>query len=482
MGAVLALLLLLLTTWAPPGFAQTAPAAVLLDNRPVISVSGSGDLSERERANLIANRLERALELGQRQVRTVESGGDLELRAGPLPLLTVTAVDAAVAGLSVEALGERWASELSAALARTAFERTRRGQVQAITLAVTFTGIALGLSWLIGRLRGWLALNRDGEPRLLVTDFLRQAVWPVQLAVWGVWLYAVSGLFVFSRPVRNVLASVFSGELVNLLVAAAAAWLVIRLGNRFVDTLLVEMQENRPVTGGTPRLGSRLRTFGLIFKRTFAALIVLLALLYVLGNLGFNVAPLLAGLGVFGLSLGLGAQNVVKDVVNGTLILFEDQYGIDDVITINGDANLSGRVEDLNLRITRLRDGQGRLVTVPHNIINTVANHTSGPARLEIPVQLAWGEDLASARALLQQQAEALRTDPDWEAKILSAPAVSGPADFSADGPRLQVVLDTQPLVAAEVGAELRTRITEAFGQAGIRFAGQTVEGDGRPG
>src|SRR5262249_47876760 len=139
---------------------------------------------------------------------------------------------------------------------------------------------------------------------------------------------------------------------------------------------------------------------------------------------GINVAPLVAGVGIIGLAIGFGSQNLVKDVINGLFILVENQYGKGDVIEI---ANKTGVVEDINLRRTVLRDGDGTVHFVPHGNVTTTSNRTKGFSRVNLTISLAGGDDtdgafIDGAFKVINATGAAMAVDPNWSTGLREAP------------------------------------------------------------
>lgn len=159
--------------------------------------------------------------------------------------------------------------------------------------------------------------------------------------------------------------------LLVLVVAFVGVWLLQRVINPVIRVAIREQM------GGEPEIevSKRIETLSHVIYRTALVVVLLIVIVTTLPEFGVNVAPLIAGLGLAGLAVGFGAQNVVRDVINGVFILVENQYGKNDVVTIAG---VTGLVEDINLRRTTLRDLDGTVHFVPHSQVEVASNWTKG--------------------------------------------------------------------------------------------------------
>jgi moderate conductance mechanosensitive channel len=187
---------------------------------------------------------------------------------------------------------------------------------------------------------------------------------------------------------------------------------------------------------------------------------------YVVSELGFNLAPLLAGVGIVGLAVGFGAQNLVRDVVTGFFILLEDQYGVGDVIQINEVA--TGKVEELTLRVTGMRDLDGTMHYIANGNITHVANRSKDWARAIVDVGVGYGEDPARVRSVLEGVASAAEKDPQIGRSVYATPQVLGVERFGDFEVTWRLIAETKPAKQWDVGRRLREKIKVAFDEAGI--------------
>jgi moderate conductance mechanosensitive channel len=201
--------------------------------------------------------------------------------------------------------------------------------------------------------------------------------------------------------------------------------------------------------------------------RSFASIVVLgIAIVLVLGELGINLAPILASAGVVGVALGFGAQNLVKDFIAGIGIILEDQYGVGDVVDL-GEA--SGTVEAVGLRITRLRDVNGVVWYARNGEILRVGNKSQGYAQVVIDMPVAHDTDLESCRTVMQEVADTMYADEEWAGVLLAEPESLGVEMITAEGVVMRLQVRTTNADQWRVGRELRLRLKERFALEGIR-------------
>jgi small conductance mechanosensitive channel len=186
----------------------------------------------------------------------------------------------------------------------------------------------------------------------------------------------------------------------------------------------------------------------------------------VLGELGLNLGPLIAGAGIAGVALGFGAQTLVRDFLAGIFMLVEDQFGVGDVVDVGG---VSGVVEGVSLRVTRLRDVEGVVWHVPNGEIKRVGNKSQDWSRAVLDVQVVHGTDLGRAQEVLRSVAAGMRDDDRWSSIILEEPEVWGVESVGSVGITLRLVLKTRPADQWDVQRDLRRRINDAFIDAGIQ-------------
>ncbi len=244
-----------------------------------------------------------------------------------------------------------------------------------------------------------------------------------------------------------------------LVVALILNWLARRLIRRIV----LGMHSLRSsIPGAAPqdlRSDRRARTLTAVLRSTAAAIIWTIALISVLADLGVNVTAFVAGASIIGGALAFGAQQIVRDLLAGFFMFTEDQYGVGDSV----DLGLAeGTVEEVSLRVTRLRDADGKVWFVPHGQISRVANLSQEWAQAVIDVPVARDADIGQASAAIEATAATLRDDPDLRNDILEAPRVLGVQEVLDDRIVLRLVVRTRPGARLDVQRQLRARLVGA--------------------
>jgi small-conductance mechanosensitive channel len=199
-------------------------------------------------------------------------------------------------------------------------------------------------------------------------------------------------------------------------------------------------------------------------------LIWTIALLLILGNVGVNLAPLLASAGVAGVALGFGAQSLVRDTLSGFFVLLENQFGVGDIVDVRTTAGVvGGKVESLTLRITTLRAFDGTLHLIPNGNAVLVSNKSRGWARAIVDVRVAYGEGVQKVREVLDELFEELRTEPTMRDWLMNGPSVLGLETLADSGPVIRVVAETRPSKRFDTERVLRERINARLAERGIK-------------
>jgi len=267
--------------------------------------------------------------------------------------------------------------------------------------------------------------------------------------------------FLLAKPLQIVLI-LLGAWVVNRLIRRSIARFALRIGAG--DSVLSRMAGDDTARA---RAASRAETISQVLRSVATAVVYGIGALLVLGEVGINLGPLLAGAGIAGVAIGFGAQSLVKDFLSGVFMLVEDQYGLGDVVDL-GDAN--GTVEAVTLRSTRLRDVNGTVWHVPNGSILRVANKSQQWARALIDVSVAYGSDVRHASDVIKAVADGLSQEEEWERAILEEPEVWGVESLGADGIVIRLVVKTKPAEQWKVMRELRVRIKDAFDDEGIEI------------
>lgn len=209
----------------------------------------------------------------------------------------------------------------------------------------------------------------------------------------------------------------------------------------------------------------RADTLSNIISKTLALLIWVIAGLMVLSEAGLSIGPLLAAVGAAGLAVGFGGQYLIRDLISGMLILLENQFGIGDVVCLDGTCGL---VEDMTLRLTTLRDLDGVVHHIANGGLKVASNMTKSYSRVNLNVGVAYESDLEHVIEVVNRTGKELAEDPDWAARILEAPKFLRVDDFADSAIVIKILGDTMPSEQWAVTGELRKRLKIAFDKANI--------------
>jgi moderate conductance mechanosensitive channel len=280
----------------------------------------------------------------------------------------------------------------------------------------------------------------------------------------------------------------------RILIILVVGWAVGRIVRRLIRRMVAPLGNKRPErkeptktpfgfidTGGvaTARRAQRAKTLADVLGSIFTAIVWTITVLVALGELGIDLAPLLAGAGVLGFALGFGAQSLVRDFLAGFFMLVEDQYGVGDVVDVGGvvgtENGVSGTVEGVSLRTTRIRDVEGVVWHVPNGEIKRVGNKSQQWSRAVLDIEVDYSTDISTAMRVIKETADAIWHDEAWNDAILAEPEVWGVEELGATSVKLRLVVQTLPLEQWRVARELRARIKAAFDAAGIETPRETI-------
>ena len=211
----------------------------------------------------------------------------------------------------------------------------------------------------------------------------------------------------------------------------------------------------------------RARTLGSLLGSVALVAIVVIVVLTILDILLDDIGPILASFGILGLAISFGAQSLVKDVIAGTFMLLEGQFGIGDVVRIEG---VAGMVEKITLRTTVLRDLEGVVHVIPNGSITRVSNLTKAWSRAVLDVGVAYREDIDRVLDVLRRLLTEFYRDAEWGALLLEEPEVLGIQAFGDSAVMVRCVAKTLPLKQWDVARELRRRIKNRFDRENIEI------------
>ncbi len=204
-----------------------------------------------------------------------------------------------------------------------------------------------------------------------------------------------------------------------------------------------------------------------IFTWSGKILILFVAILTILQEIGIPIAPILAGAGIIGIAVGFGGQYLIKDIISGFFFILENQYRVGDVVNFDGTGGL---VEDISLRMTTLRDLDGTVHHIPHGEITKVANLSKDFARINLNIGIAYAANLDHVIKIVNEVGDELSQDPQWKPFIIKSPQFLRVEDFADSSVVIKILGETQPLKQWEVTGELRKRIKIAFDNEGIEI------------
>jgi small conductance mechanosensitive channel len=423
----------------------------------------------------------------------------------PLPVLTVTTVDALYNQSDVDTLARQWQPVLQAAL-RQSLELRQPAQLHhnltaVVRLALILLAATL-LSWFafvkISRRSERLAKELETQAREAkeagnasspeATDAHRNRRRFLAIAIRGIEpqeqinLYrALSEAIVWSLLLAWFIAitwsfslfpqtTIISQHLVHGAFGIATTVLVTGLLNRVLDIAIAraaKVWRFGSFTSSEDRARQLLRiptiARALAGLKTF--LLIFVAVLTILGQLGVPIGSVVTIGGLAAIGLSLAAQNLVRDVANGFLILFEDQYVVGDYVTLNGAA---GIVERLSLRMTQLRDASGNLVTISHSAVTSVANQSRNWSRVDFRVPVDPASDVDRAVEIVRTTISNIATEAAYQAAILEPLEWIGIDALSKDAAIVRASLKTAPLRQFELHREITARVHRAFVEGGI--------------
>jgi moderate conductance mechanosensitive channel len=274
-----------------------------------------------------------------------------------------------------------------------------------------------------------------------------------------------------TRPWSDVLAFV-TREVLPVLLIVIVAIIAVRLARLFVHGIVKALMD-REATEGTAQelsaveLKKRMDTLDTLGANTLQFFIVVIAGLMILGGLGLDIGPAVAGLGVVGIAVGFGAQSLVRDYLNGSLILIENQFAKGDVVRVAG---VAGTVEDFTLRRTTLRDLDGVVHTVPNGEIHVASNLTRVWSRINQNVTLAYGTDIDKAIEVVDNVGREMAGDPVWKRRVLEAPRVERVAALDEYGVTLKILGTVRAADQWVAAGDFRKRLLAAFKKHGIEI------------
>lgn len=395
-------------------------------------------------------------------------------------LMTVTTLDAQLQGSVPERVANEYAEILKLALLRAHQETQPSTLLQQALWAVATFLVGLCLSRIVARFQGRFrqespdpsahisAASADQtaaqvaemsrqrlqqEQHIALQEAKRRSLQLLQMGILGLSLYLILGMFPYTRWLQPIVVS----TPLKVIVIGFCIYVGMRLSDTLIDHICQVFDDGQPPSRqASMRVDQRISTISRAGKSLASILLWSSGILATLAVLGVNLLPLLTGAGIVGLAISFAAQSVIKDVINGLLILFEDQYAVGDVITVGA---VGGMVENMNLRITQLRNNEGQLITIPNSAISVVQNLSKDWARVDLTLQVSLQADANTALAVLRELAQAFYQDPFWQPKLLDRPEILGIDELTHAGMLIRIWIKTRPLEQWVVAREFRRRL-----------------------
>lgn len=416
-------------------------------------------------------------------------------------LLTVTNTDAEYAGTRKAQLALQWQAVLEQALRQAialrqpeAIQRQVKAVVRTLSANLLLT-LGLGAAWgLIGQRKQQLierhaaevalaqrqpppaALRRgifQGLPqylnlqrRLQIVRFLQWLLfWVIAFA----WVVAIAYSLSAFPQTRQ-----FAKKFIAIPIALLISWFLTGLTNRIADFAIDRFIENREQEQSLTEANlQRIATIASVIKGLKMVLVYTIALLWLLQWLNLVPGSILTLGALLALVVSFAAQSLVRDLVNGFLILLEDQFRIGDFVRIGSTAGIveiSGLVENLNLRITQVRSTDGNLITLSNSAIAQVENMSRTWARTDFTIEVAYDTDIDRALALVRETVDQMAQEPAWQAIILDTQELFGIEQLSHSGIVIRIWIKTMPLKQWNTARELRRRLKIAFDRHQIQI------------
>lgn len=250
---------------------------------------------------------------------------------------------------------------------------------------------------------------------------------------------------------------------IKILLILIGMWVLIMVGQAIGKRIIKIAEDDDPSTENERE--RRAKTMAQILNFVVKTVVIVFGAITIIKEIGFDIAPILAGAGIIGLAIGFGSQSLVKDIVSGFFLILENQIRVGDVVKI-GD--VSGTVEKITLRIVVLRDAAAVVHVVPNGEIKVLSNMTYGWSQAVVDIKLAYKADVDKVMVLLKELSKSLADEKQFKNYVLAEPSVFGIEEFGDLSMTLRVIFKTMPLKQWEVAREFRRRVKNEFDRQGI--------------
>lgn len=411
------------------------------------------------------------------------------IKIGDRYLMTVTTMDAQLQGRDPQGWAGQITQILRDALIRAKQERQaqfliNRGLIALASIVAMIAGIRLISYWqqrlklqqkaIESRIKTEASSNIEvvvvedlqnqltQQQRANLRDLQCRALELTYVGILGGGTFVVLGLFPYSRWLQPFLLS----TPLQVIAIAFLTYLLIRISNLLIERFSGFLKAREfAILRPYQRMDLRVSTVSRVLKNVAGIIWFSLGFLTVLSSIGFDLVPLLAGAGIIGLAISFAAQGLIKDVINGFLIILEDQYAVGDVIVVG---NLGGLVENMNLRITQIRNNEGQLITIPNSSIAIVQNLSKDWARVDLTIRIAYDTDPDHALHILKDLAQEIYQESVWRSKIIDPPEVLGIDELEHSGMLIRIWIKTEPLQQWAVSREFRRRLKLRMEKEGL--------------
>ena len=275
-----------------------------------------------------------------------------------------------------------------------------------------------------------------------------------------------------SQPPWADITAALSGVIVPISIIVGVAFALVRMARPFVHGIVKTLMDREASEGTAQELSAveltkRMSTIDTLGAKVIRFFVIVIAGLMILREVGLDIGPAIAGVGIIGVAIGFGAQHLVRDYLNGVLILIENQFSRGDTVRLAG---VTGTVEDFSLRRTTIRDLDGTVHTIPNGEITVASNLTRTWARINEDIQVAYDSNIPKVIRIIEEVGQAMADDPVWRRRVLEAPRVDRLQSFNESGISLKVL----GVVRAEdrwvAAGDFRRRLLAAFAGAGIEI------------
>ena len=406
------------------------------------------------------------------EVRQISSDGLPSLYVDGSYLMTVTEKDGEVQGTSPWAIAEDLQSRIPEELEQARQERQPEVMRHRSMVAGAIMVVALAIAWLLARwsdrvLRWVMRGVTDGSPH----DHFQEQQWHhlqdlqmrllplVQAGILIGALFWVAGLFPQTRELQQELP-VWTKLPLMLAILIVVAYIGIRISYALTDRFVGQFTGNELYDDVPRRVRLRVSTITSVVKNVATLVWIILGLIAALALTGIDIGVLLASISVIGLAISLAAKGVIKGAINGFFIILEDQFAIGDVVKIG---EYGGQVENMNLRITQMRDAGGRLVSIPMAEITEVANYSLRWSRADLKLPVSYKANIDELLDLLRDVGQEMMQAEEWRSLILEEPSVLGVDDFGDSSVIIRVWIKTKPMKQWDVEREFRRRFKLAM-------------------